>query len=103
MKISLNALLSAQPIIERLVLNSFGCAIYLVDVRVQSHTFRVVDEHGKPLVFRSQLAAKKPFKGLAVVETLLRHSSPYSEMIGLQSEVVEPMLVRLSNPVDDLS
>lgn len=103
MKISLEALQSERPIIEQLVLKSFECEIYLVDVKIDSKDYQVVDAAGKPLMFRSQLAAKKPFKGLGISQTMLSHSSPYNEMIGIDSEPVEPMLVKLNNPDEDLS
>ncbi|NVK00140.1 MAG: hypothetical protein HWE12_01240 [Oceanospirillaceae bacterium] len=103
MKISLETLQSERPVIEQLVLKSFECEIYLVDVKIDSKEFQVVDAQGKPLMFRSQLAAKKPFKGLGVSDTRLSHASPYNEMIGLECAAVEPMLVRLNNPDEDLS
>jgi hypothetical protein len=103
MKISLEALQSERPVIEQLVLKSFECEIYLVDVKIDSKDYQVVDAAGKPLMFRSQLAAKKPFKGLGISQTMLSHSSPYNEMIGIDSGPVEPMLVQLNNPDEDLS
>lgn len=103
MKIRLEVLQSQRPVIEQLVLKSFECEIYLVDVKIDSEEYQVVGEDDKPLMFRSQLAAKKPFKGLGVAQTLLRHSSPYSEMIGLEYAAVEPMEVLLGNPDTDPS
>jgi len=103
MKISLDSLQAQRPVIEQLVLRSFECEIYLVDVQIESKVFAVVGEDNKPLMFRSQLAAKKPFKGLGVQNTFLRHDSPYNEMIGLEFGAIEPMVVSLNNPDDDLS
>ena len=103
MKISLDSLQAQRPVIEQLVLRSFECEIYLVDVQIESKVFAVVGADNKPLMFRSQLAAKKPFKGLGVQNTFLRHDSPYNEMIGLEFGAIEPMVVSLNNPDDDLS
>lgn len=103
MKISLDSLQAQRPVIEQLVLRSFECEIYLVDVQIESKVFAVVGADNKPLMFRSQLAAKKPFKGLGVQSTFLRHDSPYNEMIGLEFGAIEPMVVSLNNPDDDLS
>lgn len=103
MKIKLNALYAERPVIEQLVLKSFECEIYLVDVQINSKRYQVVDEAGKPMMFRSQLAAKLPFKGLGISQTMLSHSSPYNEMIGVDSGPVEPMFVQLNNPDEDLS
>lgn len=103
MKIRLEVLQSQRPVIEQLVLKSFECEIYLVAVTIGSKEYQVVGEDDKPLIFRSQLAAKKPFKGLGISTTMLTHQSPYNEMIGLESGKVEPMLVRLNNPDQDLS
>lgn len=103
MKISLEVLNKDRPEIQALVINSFECEIYLVEVKIDSQLFKVVGLEGKPLVFRSQLAAKMPFKGMEVQSTILRQTSAYSEMIGLESGVIPPLEVRLSNPDDDLS
>ncbi|HSG04675.1 MAG TPA: DUF6482 family protein [Marinobacterium sp.] len=103
MKIRLEAIQTERPVIEQLVLKSFECEIYLVDVKINSNDYQVVGNDDKPLMFRSQLAAKKPFKGLGVAQTLLSHQSPYNEMIGLEFGHIEPMLVRLNNPDEDLS
>jgi hypothetical protein len=54
-------------------------------------------------VFRSQLAAKIPFKGFSVQRAVLEHQSYYDEMIGLQGEKVEPLLVDISLPDNDYS
>lgn len=103
MKISIDTLQTKRPSIEQLVLRSFECEIYLVDVQIDTELFAVVGADNKPLMFRSQLAAKKPFKGLGVQQTFLRHDSPYNEMIGLEFGAIEPMVVSINNPDDDLS
>lgn len=103
MKIRLSELPDFDSVIEQIILNSFESSIYLVDIKVKGSLYQLTDEAGRPQIFRSQLAAKKPFKGLGVRETLLHHQSPYGEMIGLDQAQVKPMMLRISNPDEDFS
>lgn len=104
MKTTLDALQKNAIRIHELRLRSLECELYMVSVIDDlGHELMVCDEHGSPLSFRSQLAAKKPFKGLGIDKTLLVHDSPYNEMIGVNNAKVDPMLVKIANPDQDYS
>lgn len=87
--------------IQALRIHAYEGEIYLTEVEsCDGHMSMVVDTKGKPLMFRSKLAALKAFKGLDISTTLLIHQSAYMEMIGLPHSHVEPMMTALSNPDD---
>lgn len=88
--------------IDKLILMSFESEIYLVKVDIGGQRYQVC-ESGKPKMFRSQLMAKIPFKGIGINHTVLVHESPYAEMIGLDGGKVEPMEVKIQSPDDDFS
>lgn len=104
MKISLQQIQQGQTKIHTLIVQSFECEHYLVNILdLSGNRLIVCDNTGKPLSFRSQLEAKKPFKGLGVNETQLEHQSPYNEMIGITPNPVAAMNVRIANPDQDYS
>lgn len=103
MKVTIEQLKLERPVISELRLKSFECEHYLVQVTTDSGQSMLVDDTGRPQVFRSQLAAKIPFKGFSVQRAVLEHQSYYDEMIGLQGEKVEPLLVDISLPDNDYS
>lgn len=104
MKVTLQQLQQGYPSIQTLVVQSFECEHYLANViDVSGNRLIVCDEKGKPLSFRSQLDAKKPFKGLGIQDTQLEHQSPYNEMIGIDVSPVAALMVRIANPDQDYS
>ncbi|MEY3038328.1 MAG: hypothetical protein RL143_895 [Pseudomonadota bacterium] len=103
MKVTIDQLQSQRPRIHELRLKSFECEHYLVQVTTDQGESLVYAENGKPALFRSQLAAKIPFKGLEVARATLEHQSTYNEMIGLDVGSVEPLVVDISLPDADLS
>lgn len=102
-KMTLTQIKSAAISPDQLTLNSFESSVYLVEVRLAGERVLLCDDTGLPRVFRSQLEAKKPFKGLGIARTVLVHESPYNEMIGMPGGKVDPLEVLLANPDDDLS
>lgn len=103
MKVTIDQLNQERPLISELRLKSFECEHYLVQVTTERGQSTLVDDAGRPQVFRSQLAAKIPFKGFNVQRAVLEHQSYYDEMIGLQGDKVEPLLVDISLPDNDYS
>lgn len=104
MKVTLQQLHQGHTPIANLIVQSFECEHYLVNITdTAGNRLIVCDEQGKPLAFRSQLEAKKPFKGLGIADTLLEHQSPYNEMIGIEVSPVNALLVRIANPDQDYS
>ncbi len=93
-----------QPALNLLRLRSFDPDIYLVEMVIQDETYRLTDTLGRPMAFRSQLAAKKPFKGLSVERAELVQESAYDEMIGQPQRTGRNTLrVDIARPKDDLS
>lgn len=104
MKVSLKHIQQGMTKVNTLIVQSFECEHYLVNILdTDGNRLIVCDNHGKPLSFRSQLDAKKPFKGLGVIHTQLEHQSPYNEMIGINPSPVAAMNVPISNPDQDYS
>lgn len=103
MKITLAQLFTGTGRVQRLILQSFENGLYLTEVEMADGRFAVCDTSGLPLKFRSQLEAKKSFKGLGITDTWLVQQSPYNEMIGMPADRVEPLEVKLLNPDQDLS
>ncbi len=103
MKITLEALFSADVRVKQLILRSFENGLYLTEVELEEGRCTVCDSSGLPLSFRSQLDAKKSFKGLGITDTRLLQQSPYNEMIGMPTDRVEPLEVKLLNPDQDFS
>lgn len=102
MKITLKAL-SSRDRIDSLVVHSMMGDLYRVEAVLGDESFFVCDEAGKPLVFNSVLAAKAPFKGMAIDTVWLQQESAYNEMIGLDDGPVEPLRVPLAHPDRDMS
>ncbi len=106
MKISLSDVKQRSSQIESLVLRAFESSLYLVQVKLKpgGDLLSVCDDEGVILRFTSQLAAKFPFKGLGIENTVLIHESPYNEMIGMPTgDKPAPLEVKLANPDDDYS
>lgn len=104
MKITLQQIQQSSVSINRLIIQSFECEHYLVNVvNANGQRLIVCDSSGKPLSFRSQLDAKKPFKGLNILDTQLEHQSPYNEMIGIEPSTMAIMNVKIANPDQDYS
>jgi len=102
-KMTLTQIKSAASSPDQLILSSFESSIYLVELLLGGERVALCDERGLPVVFRSQLEAKKPFKGMGISKTLLVQNTAYNEMIGMPSGQVNPLEVHLANPDDDLS
>ncbi len=101
--ISIQELQASRAEISLLRLLSVELGLYLVEVEVDDQTLRVTDDQGQALVFRSQLAAKQPFKKLSVKKAVLRHESAYDEMVGLPAGGENVMEVTIALPADDYS
>lgn len=103
MKVTVDQLMKERPLITELRLKSFECEHYLVELELPAGRALLCNPEGRPRVFRSQLAAKVPFKNMGIKRAVLEHQSHYDEMIGLASSSVEPLLVDISLPDNDLS
>ncbi len=101
--VTIDDLHDRRPEIEVLCLRSLDPDLYLVEVLIGGERLRVTGSDGKSLTARSQLAAKRPFKGLTVMRAVVRHESSYDEMVGQPGRAGNAMEVTISRPDDDLS
>ena len=101
---TIGALNRNEPIDVLRVL-SFEAEVYSVEVDIGDRTLLVKADDGSSLMFRSQLAAKKPFKTFDVRRAVLRHQSAYDEMIGIEhgSAGNNRLEVTIALPRDDYS
>lgn len=102
--ISHDELLRSSPDIQVLRLRGHESEVYTVEVMIHDRYQVVTDSAGQSLMFRSQLAAKRPFKTLNVKQAILVHTSSYDEMIGQAAKTdANELQVTLRLPVDDYS
>jgi len=91
MKIKLSEL-RKQKFIEKVMLHSHDQSLYLVSVLLADEEFYVTDENGDFLKSFNKLALQSKFDGMLVGQMVLRHQSPYDEMIGLTEEKTDNTL-----------
>ena len=72
--------------IEKVILHCHDQSLYLVSVQMDKEERYVTDERGSFLKSFNKLSLQSKFKDMTVGEMVLRHQSPYDEMIGLSEE-----------------
>ncbi len=92
-----------RPEIEVLRIRSLDPDLYLVEVQIAGERLRGVANDGQSFTARSQLAAKRPFKGLAIARAVVRHESSYDEMVGMPGRADNALETSIALPDDDLS
>ncbi|MBK51266.1 MAG: hypothetical protein CMQ45_02645 [Gammaproteobacteria bacterium] len=85
MKIKLSELRRLN-FVEKVTLHCHDQSLYLVSARIDNAERYVTDEQGNFLKSFNKLELQSKFKGITVGEMVLRHQSPYDEMIGLSEE-----------------
>jgi hypothetical protein len=78
--------LRKQKFIEKVILHSHDQSLYLISVLFDGEERYVTDEKGNFLKSFSKLELQSKFDRLIVGQMILRHKSPYDEMIGLTEE-----------------
>ena len=81
MKLLFNNLSSCS--IQKLIINSLEQALYQAIVMIDGKEHIVWESDRKVLLSRNLMELRELFKTLDIPETVLRHESPYDEMIGL--------------------
>ena len=81
MKLLFNKLSSCS--IQRLIINSLEQALYQAIVVIDDKEHIVWGSDKKVLLSRNLMELRELFETLDIPETVLRHDSPYDEMIGL--------------------
>ena len=85
MKIKLSELRQLN-FIEKVILHCHDQSLYLVSVQIDNVEHYVADEQDRFLKSFNKLSLQAKFKDMTVGEMVLRHQSPYDEMIGLSEE-----------------
>lgn len=84
--------------IDKIIIDSLEQALYRVEVIVGEDVFYLLEEPSKNLTRRSIVEIQRLFVAFTVKEMLLRHISPYDEMIGLsEGESNNELLVPVGN------
>ncbi len=84
--------------IDRIIIDSLEQALYRVEVIIGEDVFYLLEKPGKNLTRRSIIEIQRVFIGCHVKEMLLRHTSPYDEMIGLKEDLGDnELLVPVGN------
>ncbi|MBT8147636.1 MAG: hypothetical protein KJN90_12335 [Gammaproteobacteria bacterium] len=78
--------------IDKVILHCHDQSLYLVSVLLGDQEHYVTDSEGNFLKSFNKLELQARFSGLPVGVILLRHQSPYDEMIGLPEDSVDNTL-----------
>lgn len=74
--------LSRYQQIPKLIVHSLDQSLYSASVQIDNVEFNVLQNNGKLLTARSILGIQKSCRKLNIGSQVLRHESPYDEMIG---------------------
>lgn len=81
MKIPLSKL-AQYFVVEKLIYHSVDLSLYMVSAIVEGTEYYIVDHSGAFLKSSKLLELQKRLRKVAAQETVLRHTSPYDEMVG---------------------
>lgn len=73
----------AQLSIEKLIINSVEMAMYQAFVIIDGVEVAVWESDKKVLMRRNLMELRELFQSFDIAQTVLRHDSPYDEMIGM--------------------
>ncbi|GEA09707.1 DUF6482 family protein [Alteromonas sp. KUL49] len=82
--------------IEYLEVQSFEMNVYLVYATINGRSGMVYDNTDKPMRFHSAGHIRKSFSHCDVVRSVMKHDSPYDEMIGNPPKSKEQMALPFS-------
>ena len=68
--------------IDKLIYHSVDLSLYIVSVIIDNEEYYIVDKQGKYLKAASLIELQQQLSSIESKETVLKHSSPYDEMIG---------------------
>ncbi len=69
-------------VVDKLIYHSIDLSLYYVTVVIDAQEYPVLDESGQRLTGRNLLSLQKQLADIHCKNHVLRHSSPYDEMIG---------------------
>lgn len=68
--------------IDKLIYHSVELSLYMVSVIIDEQEHYITDKKGNYIKASNLTSLQKEFATIEAKETVLRHSSPYDEMIG---------------------
>lgn len=80
MKVSIEQL-QKKPVIDLLIIHSLQNSLYQATAVIGDDSYRVIAANGRPLTARDKTALLQHFKDCRVLNTRLRQSSAYDEMV----------------------
>ncbi len=97
-KISLSSLANSDKRPEKTLVYSHGYYLYTLEVVIDGIRHSIIDEKLKPARFKNIESIRQLLKSnnLPLQSCYLIQETVYSEMIGLDSETVEPMSMPLN-------
>ena len=78
--------------VEKVILHCHDQSLYLVSVIIEGQEEYVTDKKGDFLKSFNKLDLQTQFSGLNIGEMVLRHKSPYDEMVGMPKSDVDNTL-----------
>ncbi|AWB68208.1 hypothetical protein C2869_18110 [Saccharobesus litoralis] len=90
MSFELESITSQQLNIQQLIAHSYEGGTLLVEAIIAGESGYVVDNHQRPVHFRSIQEIKDGFHSCDVSNAVLIYETAYDEMIGLSQEAQEP-------------
>jgi len=85
-----------STVIDYLEVQSFEMNVYLVYVSIGGNSGMVYDKHDKPMRFFSTGHIREAFAHCAVEKAVMKHDTPYDEMIGNPPKSAEQMALPFS-------
>lgn len=74
--------LKKLPVIEKVIVHSLEQALYQVSVLIDGEEKIVMDKRGRAIRANSVLELESMFEAFNITQVVMRHESPYDEMIG---------------------
>ena len=68
--------------IDKLIYHSVDLSLYMVSVIIDEHEHYITDNNGNYFKATNLISLQKEFATIEAKETVLRHTTPYDEMIG---------------------
>lgn len=95
---TLRQLRKHQPL-DKVIIHSIGMGIYQASAEKDGSHFYLVERDGTPVKAHNIIELQRQLRPLTFAKMVLRHESPYDEMIGHQS--LEKGANRLEVPLGD--
>ena len=69
-------------VVDKLIYHSVDLSLYMVSAMVEGEEYYIADNSGNFLKSHKLIELQKALAKIKATETVLRHTSPYDEMVG---------------------